>query len=290
MLADRDYMRERPIEFRRTATAMLLFANAAAFLLQCYAYGYPPLPHHADHLALSVAGLRHGFIWQLVTFQFMHAGLWHLLGNGSVIYTFGLPLEESLGRRRFLGLYLLSGILGGVVQAGLGFVFPNGQFAGPTIGASAGALGLLAGFATLSPRQSVLPFWPAVQARHLLLVAAILTVTGMIFPTDNLANGAHLGGLLGGVLFIRAGSDWPLRWRRIRAARTPVRRAAQHRFPSRSLWPAAAESREDDLSPEDFVSREVDPILDKISAHGIHSLTERERRILESARARMARR
>ncbi|HVR36918.1 MAG TPA: DUF6576 domain-containing protein [Methylomirabilota bacterium] len=37
------------------------------------------------------------------------------------------------------------------------------------------------------------------------------------------------------------------------------------------------------------MSREVDPILDKISAHGIHSLTERERHILEAARARMGR-
>jgi len=40
----------------------------------------------------------------------------------------------------------------------------------------------------------------------------------------------------------------------------------------------------------DFISQEVDPILDKISAHGIHSLTERERKILEKARAAMAKR
>jgi hypothetical protein len=37
----------------------------------------------------------------------------------------------------------------------------------------------------------------------------------------------------------------------------------------------------------DFISKEVDPILDKIRAHGIHSLTQRERDILEKARARM---
>jgi hypothetical protein len=43
------------------------------------------------------------------------------------------------------------------------------------------------------------------------------------------------------------------------------------------------------LPPEEFISQEVDPILDKISAHGIHSLTEREKKILERARAKMAR-
>ncbi|MEW6160504.1 MAG: DUF6576 domain-containing protein [Verrucomicrobiota bacterium] len=45
-----------------------------------------------------------------------------------------------------------------------------------------------------------------------------------------------------------------------------------------------------DLPSDEFISREVDPILDKISAHGIHSLTERERKILEAARAKMAKR
>ena len=45
-----------------------------------------------------------------------------------------------------------------------------------------------------------------------------------------------------------------------------------------------------DLPSEEFISKEVDPILDKISAHGIQSLTERERKILEAARAKMAKR
>ena len=43
-------------------------------------------------------------------------------------------------------------------------------------------------------------------------------------------------------------------------------------------------------SDGEFMSREIDPILDKIAAHGIHSLTDRERQILEAARSRMGRR
>jgi hypothetical protein len=46
----------------------------------------------------------------------------------------------------------------------------------------------------------------------------------------------------------------------------------------------------EDVPPGEFISREVDPILDKISAHGIQSLTPRERKILEAARAKMERR
>ena len=46
----------------------------------------------------------------------------------------------------------------------------------------------------------------------------------------------------------------------------------------------------DEPGATDFISKEVDPILEKISAYGIHSLTERERRILEAARSRMEKR
>jgi hypothetical protein len=57
-----------------------------------------------------------------------------------------------------------------------------------------------------------------------------------------------------------------------------------------SPWRPAKTEPGDDLPPEEFISREVDPILDKISQHGIHSLTERERQILEAARKKMERR
>jgi hypothetical protein len=46
----------------------------------------------------------------------------------------------------------------------------------------------------------------------------------------------------------------------------------------------------EDLPPGEFISKEVDPILDKISAHGIHSLTDQERQILDAARKKMAKR
>jgi predicted DNA binding protein len=55
-----------------------------------------------------------------------------------------------------------------------------------------------------------------------------------------------------------------------------------------SFWRSAANKPDEELSTDEFVKSEVDPILDKISRHGIHSLTERERQILEKARERMA--
>ena len=60
-------------------------------------------------------------------------------------------------------------------------------------------------------------------------------------------------------------------------------------FGKRSPWQRAKQEPAD-LPPEEFISREVDPILDKISAHGIQSLTARERQILEAARSKMEKR
>ena len=56
------------------------------------------------------------------------------------------------------------------------------------------------------------------------------------------------------------------------------------------FWRPAPDQPEEGLSTDEFVKSEVDPILDKISRHGIQSLTEHERQILEKARSRMAKR
>ena len=55
----------------------------------------------------------------------------------------------------------------------------------------------------------------------------------------------------------------------------------------RSNWRKPKVVDTDEVTNEEFISREVDPILDKISKQGIHSLTERERKILEKARSKM---
>jgi hypothetical protein len=84
-------------------------------------------------------------------------------------------------------------------------------------------------------------------------------------------------------------NDW--RFPKINFRRAPRPRELVN-APAGSFW-KKAKPRPDDEPPlptGDFITKEVDPILDKISAHGIQSLTDRERRILEAARAKMAKR
>jgi membrane associated rhomboid family serine protease len=305
MLEDRYYMRRTPFETRRSATMMLLIANVVVFIIECLLYGYPPgawIPQH-DYLALSWWGLAHGYIWQLVTFQFLHGGFMHLLGNCWVIYVFGRDLEEALGVKRFLTLYFSSGVIGGLLQAvagGLALHFGNSSwarsFAGPTLGASAGALGLLAAFATLYPERPlmlllffVIPV--GMRAKFLLLISGLLAAFGILFPYQHLADVAHLGGILTGVFFVRYAIHWEWRWPQFRRTGNPSpRRLVKISSGKSGFWGRGKSGADEGLPPEEFLSKEVDPILDKISAQGIQSLTERERRILQAARDRMGKR
>jgi hypothetical protein len=163
------------------------------------------------------------------------------------------------------------------------------------VGASAGAFGLTAAFSMLFPEQLlyfllILP----VRAKYLLVISLVVAGIGMAFPpkdpnAPHIAHAAHLGGMLAGLVFIKYAVHW--HWPRFRRAEQPqLRRLIKvHSQPSNS-WGADENVIEEELPPEEFVSKEVDPILDKISAQGIQSLTDRERKILESARQRIGKR
>ena len=305
MLEDRDYMRQpdfggsgwRPrFQPRWSWTVVLLLAYAVVFLadlaVQKYFshsrifHGQPLLTPNGlewlpGYLPLSKEGLEHGYVWQLVTYQFLHAGFWHLLLNCWAIFIFGREVEALLGGKRFLALMFASGIVGGVFQILVALVWPQ-YFGGAVVGASACAFGLVAAFALLFPDRelTLLIFFVIpvqLRAQTLLIISAVLAVAGIVFPMDNVANAAHLGGMAMGWLFVRKilQGDWSRLSGRLRPAekklsRRPMREPLEEK-------PAT-----------DFVASEVDPILDKISAHGIQSLTAQERAVLEAARKKMA--
>jgi membrane associated rhomboid family serine protease len=284
-LYDRDYMRddEAPGQVLRrplSGTTLLLILNAAVFLGQAVVYGYPPDFRTGPPLALRVDELLRGYVWQLLTYQFLHGGLIHLLLNCWGIYMFGRDVEAGLGRQRFLLLYFASGVVGGLLQMlfSLGL---RGHFGVSVVGASAGLFGLIGAFATMHPNRVitlllffVLPL--SLKARTLLLISGALAIFGILFPGDHIAHAAHLGGMLAGMVFIRQlHHRWGF-WPGEAPPPARIRRAA----PPPPMPPPDA---------GDFIEREVNPILDKIAREGINSLTARERKILEEARQRIRR-
>lgn len=304
-LADRYYMRQPRGGLNWSATVALVVALVIAFILQITVV---PGEFAGRYLALSLPGLKEGFVWQLLTFQFMHAGWIHLLLNCWAIYVFGREVEWMLGKARFLALYFSSGFLGGLLQMLAAALWP-GHFGGAVVGASAGGFGLVAAFAALDPERQltmllyfVLPL--RMRAKTLLWLCLGLTGLGIAFPTSffggNIAHAAHLGGILTGLAWIKLGwhrdfitlpwERWFAWWRNLgpmqsrQRKRELVRAAVVRGHP----WQTTSTETEAEVPPEEFISKEVDPILDKISAHGIQSLTERERKILEAARKKIA--
>ena len=294
-------MRDPSFGSQRSVTVVLVLINVAVFVLQVVLGFWGRSLHNAifSNLELSQSGLAHGFVWQLVTYQFLHGGPLHLVVNMLLVYFFGRAIEDALGSKTLLRIYLLSGVVGGLVQilyqVLMHKVIPS-YIVGSVVGASASGLGLLAAYAALFPHREItllLFFFIPVtlRAQTLLWISLGLAIFGMIVPMGNVAEAAHLGGIITGLAYIHwivQGTGWPSFGRAKPADRPRVLVTAP--FPKKPFWQRSKAAETEDLPPAEFISREVDPILDKISANGIQSLTERERRILEAARAKMAKR
>ena len=286
MLDDRDYMRQPSFRTSLTVTQKLMIGLGVVFALQCINAVY--LKTGAEsYLALTTDGLKSGFVWQLFTFQFLHGGLFHLLMNLLGLWFLGSWVERVLGTKRYLFFFALCGLGGGLLQGALMLLFP-GHYGSLLYGASAGTSGMLALFAVLEADSEIRwNFVIPIRAKHLLWIEAGISLFFTVVPADQgVAHAAHLGGILAAVAFARLGwhHDFvPLPWEKW-FDRKPLKPSSVTGFELRSA------SKNEEPLADDFISKEVDPILDKISAHGIHSLTDKERKILEKARAVMAKR
>jgi membrane associated rhomboid family serine protease len=294
MLEDRSYMREDSFGSRRSVTLILIITLVVVWVVQNVIYFYTSLSTRFpfnEYWALSIHGLKEGRFWQLITFQFLHVGPWpwHLLFNCLGLYFFGRSVEETIGPKGFLKLYFLSGFLGGLIQILVTWISPVDRDI-PVVGASAGVLGLLTAYAIMFPEREIM-FWVLIfpvrlKAKYLLWFVSFLSIYGTLVPFDNVAHAAHLGGIMGGFAYLRWGSLAEKLFVRRRMRPRPRELIKVH-LPKSGPW---HKGEPEDVPPGEFISREVDPILDKISAHGIQSLTPRERKILEAARAKMERR
>ncbi|HSU56246.1 MAG TPA: rhomboid family intramembrane serine protease [Candidatus Dormibacteraeota bacterium] len=288
-LSDRKYMRD-PYNPPRW-TNKLIVVLIACFVIQSILMFYADFDA-IRHFGLTVEGLKQGKIWQILTFQFLHSAPmpWHVLFNCLGLWFFGRPVEEQLGSKRFLTLYLASGLAGGLLQAFLTLVLPR-HFDFPVVGASAGVCGMIAIFCSMYPMQELttwIYFFPIqLRARVLLMFLTGISLFGAIIPFDGIAHAAHLGGVIVGITYVRRGrqiGDWVSRFMPQTIPRG-LRLKPMGTTPGRPWLKRNKPPLE--LVEGNFISREIDPILDKIAAEGFESLTEKERETLEAARKKM---
>ena len=272
------------------AWVILLAVNVGIFAAQ-QAAGLGEQGWMERTLGLSDEGVRQGWVWQFVTCTFLHGGWAHLIANMVLLYFAGREVEALLGTRHFLAIYFCGGIAGSVVQ----WAFAPLPPAGPLMGASASVLAVLIAFTTILPELEltcllffVLPV--RAKAKYLAYAAVWSSIGALLIPwaarlapalesvvalfaSHNYitAHYAHLAGCVFGWAYVKQlGYGNPLR--------------IQRYFLEKRL----REERRKHMTPGQFIHEEIDPILEKISRDGIHSLTRSEKRILEMGREKIA--
>ncbi len=280
-LYDRDYTRESRGHAFRSSPQMrmsfpritpvvkwLLIINIAIFFLEILLFPNN-VPVQVGQQIISVNVLEKWFsvfpsslifffqLWRLITYQFLHGGIGHLLFNMLGLFFLGPTLERHWGSKRFLKFYLGCGVAGGLFYPLL--VAAGFLVAGPMIGASGAILGMLAACAILFPHFVVFFFLFPVPIRVAAIILTLLYSANLIMAGANAGgDAAHLAGMAAGAVYVFSG-----------------------------LWRAKLKSklRSDRMDKQTTATTdlqaELDRILQKVHQSGIHSLTSKERKTLK---------
>jgi membrane associated rhomboid family serine protease len=168
--------------------------------------------------ALTPLAVVHGWIWQLVTYSFIHVGLFHIAFNMLTLWMFGAQLETDWGFNQFLEFYFYCVVCAALVTVAIAYLgtAPGVTFLGitpltPTVGASGGIFGVMVGFAVLYGNQEFmlfpLPFM--IRAKYLVGILILIALAGAFqglgpgHRGESVAYFAHLGGALFGYLYVK---------------------------------------------------------------------------------------
>ena len=280
------------------AVRALIAINLALTFLQLTVVPYSWM---AEWLGFDSAAFP-GRWWTAVSYMFVHAGLWHLVANMYCLYVFGPRLEHQWGYRRFTWFYVLSG-LGGMA---FDMLFIRG---GGLIGASAAVFGVMTAYAMQWPDDEVyLMFVLPMRVRTLVVGLFVFNLAmGIVGTGDgaNIAYLAHVGGVVAAYVYMRMSASTGMDQVRQRVANLPDAdeppRAIPRNLPRRervdevddivAKSKAIVAKRAPTLTPSsrrrEGKSDELNRVLDKISEHGIESLTSDEKKVLEEMSKRL---
>ena len=252
-------------ESRRVVLLALIGLNVASFVAQFFLDAFEP-GFVSDYLALSNRGVHDAYSWQFVTSMLLYGGPWHFLGNLLVLYILGRDIESILGQRHFLYLFL-SGAIGG--ELGHLFLMPPETL---LYAASGGTAAVLIAYATILPELHLIAspvsrFSFHVKAKHVAFALLLLSLLMLVIDRNGaVMHSAIPGGLATGWLYVNLLGFGHASWLRrlLRRRRETTERVKR-------------------MTPAEFIEREIDPLLEKISRNGMQSLTRAERRLLSQA-------
>jgi len=257
MMYDSRYRQSRVPSLTR-AIRTIIVINLALYIVQYFA----PAGYLKIFGLVPAYVLGRVWIWQLVTYMFLHGGLLHLFFNMLFLWMLGSELERYWGHREFVKYYMVTGVGAGIINA---LVQPHSEV--PIIGASGAVFGLIIAFAMAFPnRELLLYFFIRIKAKYFAVLVGLLELIALFaLPNAGIARFAHLGGLVVGYFYLT----------RERYSYAFKRWYGRGRLKMED----SAQRREEEKGRE--TKAEVDRILDKIGREGMNSLTDRERNFLE---------
>ncbi len=222
--------------------------------------------------------------WSLFTYQFLHERIFHILFNMLVLYWFGNLIVEYLGKKKFIYLYLIGGVFGGLLYIlffNLFPIFQNSIATSRALGASASIMAIVFAAATLLPNYSiVLAIFGAIRLKYIAAFYLLIDLIGI--SSDNSGGHiAHLGGALLGFLFIKLlqnGTDIA------EIIDKPIQKIGNIFNRKKTIKVSYRNNGSTNRNNNSNPSQEIiDKILDKISKSGYESLNATEKEQLFKA-------
>ena len=234
--------------------------------------------------------------WTLLTYAFVHEDPFHILFNMLTLYWFGALIQEYIGNKRVISIYILGALAGGVlyvVMYNLLPAFKTSVDASSMLGASGAVLAIVVAAATLLPNYTFfLLFFGPIRIKY---IAAFMVILSLLSTTGRNAGGnfAHLGGALFGYFFIvalkkgtdlgtpiNAIGDFLINYFKPTPRPTQNRPSMKVTYRSEKNQNGLFNAPTTNEFPDDA---EVDLILDKISKSGYESLSKEEKQKLFKA-------
>ena len=166
-------------------------------------------PSLIDSIAINPSNILHGeYLWTFLTSMFMHGGIFHLFANMLSLFFIGSLVEKILGEKRYLGFYLISGLVASIFFVLSGLIDVNSLNA-YAVGASGAIFGLVGLLVLLTPNLPVyvmfvpIPIKMKYAGPGMLFVLWLVSSAPLVFGGQSLpiGNWAHFGGLVAGIVY-----------------------------------------------------------------------------------------
>jgi len=281
----------------------LLISNIAIFIIQHFIFagfsvsGVPLSVFFLKYFALNPIGsdVFPFYPWQLITYLFMHGGLWHLLMNMFALWMFGMELENIWGSKKFLMYYIMCGVGAGLSTILLTPLFTSLNL--PTVGASGSVYGILVAFGMLFPNREIyFYFFLPIKAKYFVIIYMAIELLS-VGSNTGVAHLAHLGGgLVGFIYLLITRNNVNDLFRFDKKPKVTSKRPTniyrnqyyeKYNTPQGGDVSDAEYYSKNEETGEIITQERIDEILDKIGKDGYQNLSEEEKKILFEASKKM---